>query len=303
MMRTTICLTLALCGGTLARAQDKKQPSGPSGDEATIRRSVASFIDAFNRGDAKALAAHWAEEGIYLNPQTGERLAGREEIAKAYAAMFAEGGSPKLSVSVDSLRLLDDKVAVEEGLATVRRGDEAPENDSYIAIHVKRDGKWQLESVRETILPGSSDESSGLADIAWMIGRWHDEDDASAIETVCEWTANKTFMTRSFKIATKDGFKMSGTQVIGWDPAERRIRSWVFDSVGGFGGGEWTRQGDRWLIKATSTLPDGKKATSVQIITKIDDDSFTWQSIGREVDGELLPNVAPITAVRSGGAR
>lgn len=298
MMRSTFCLALVLCGAAWAAAEDKK----PSGDEATIRRSIASFTDAFNRGDAEALAGHWSESGVYLNPQTGERVAGREEIAKAYAAMFAQG-SPKLSVSVDSLRVLDDKVAVEEGVATVRRGDDPPENDSYIAIHVKRDGKWQLDSVRETTLPGSSDESSGLSDIAWMIGRWRDEDNASAIETVCEWTANKTFMTRSFVVATKEGFEMSGTQVIGWDPAARRIRSWVFDSEGGFGEGTWTRQGDRWVIKATSTMPDGKKATAVQIITKINDDSFTWQSIGREVDGELLPNVAPITVVRSPGTR
>ena len=48
----------------------------------------------------------------------------------------------------------------------------------------------------------------------------------------------------------------------------------------------------------TNTLSDGRKATAIQIIKKIDDNSFTFESIGRQVDGELLPNVEPITIVR-----
>jgi hypothetical protein len=92
---------------------------------------------------------------------------------------------------------------------------------------------------------------------------------------------------------------MSGTQIVAWDPSSERIRSWVFDSDGGFGEGLWSREENRWVIKAHSTLADGKKGTAVQIITKLDDNSFTWESIGREVDGELLPNVEPITIVRT----
>ena len=34
------------------------------------------------------------------------------------------------------------------------------------------------------------------------------------------------------------------------------------------------------------------------VITKIDDNSFTFRSLGREVDGELLPGVDEITIVR-----
>ena len=46
----------------------------------------------------------------------------------------------------------------------------------------------------------------------------------------------------SFK-AGKDGFQLSGTEVIGWDPTSRSIRSWVFDSDGSFGQAVWTRRG------------------------------------------------------------
>jgi hypothetical protein len=91
---------------------------------------------------------------------------------------------------------------------------------------------------------------------------------------------------------------MQGTQVIGWDAAQKRVRSWVFDSSGGFAEGLWTQDGERWIVKSNGTLVDGGKTSSVNIITRIDHNHLTWQSIGREVDGRLLPNIDPVTVVR-----
>jgi hypothetical protein len=45
-------------------------------------------------------------------------------------------------------------------------------------------------------------------------------------------------------------------------------------------------------------LSDGRKASMVNIIRVIDDDTFTLQSVGREVDGELLPNIDEVTVIR-----
>jgi hypothetical protein len=87
-------------------------------------------------------------------------------------------------------------------------------------------------------------------------------------------------------------------QVIGWDESTKQIRSWVFDSDGGFGDGIWSRKENRWTIKSTGTLPDGGKSSAVQIMTQVDGDSFKWQSVNREVDGELLPNVDEVLIVR-----
>ena len=81
--------------------------------------------------------------------------------------------------------------------------------------------------------------------LEWMIGEWVDEGEDMTITTVCRWTRNRCFMTRSFKVSTADGRELEGTQIIGWDPAEKRIRSWLFDSEGGFGEARWTRDGSR----------------------------------------------------------
>ncbi|HMC09707.1 MAG TPA: DUF4440 domain-containing protein, partial [Pirellulaceae bacterium] len=92
--------------------------------------------------------------------------------------------------------------------------------------------------------------------------------------------------------------RKSGMQIIGWDPVAKQIHSWVFDSDGGFGEGTWTHKGSKWLIQSTATLPDGGKATSLNIVTRLKDNSFTWDSVNREIDGELQPNGDPVVVVR-----
>ena len=92
---------------------------------------------------------------------------------------------------------------------------------------------------------------------------------------------------------------MAGMQIIGWDPAAKQVRSWVFDSDGGFAEGRWTQKGGRWSITSTGTLPDGGKASSVNVITRVDDDQFKWKSLNRTAGGELLPNIDEVVVVRS----
>ena len=48
-------------------------------DEAMIRKAVESYVAAFNRGDAEAVAAHWCEDGQIVTP-AGEKFQGRATI-------------------------------------------------------------------------------------------------------------------------------------------------------------------------------------------------------------------------------
>ena len=87
-------------------------------------------------------------------------------------------------------------------------------------------------------------------------------------------------------------------QVIAWDPAEKRIRSWTYDSRGGFGEGSWTRSGDQWSIRKRFTLPDGGRASGVQVMTRLSDDAFRWKSVNRVIDGSLQPDTDEMTIIR-----
>ncbi|MEX2168965.1 MAG: SgcJ/EcaC family oxidoreductase [Pirellulales bacterium] len=283
-----------------ALPSEKEPVPEPSADEAAIRASVEKYVESYNRRDSKSMAAMWSPEAVYTNPQTGEGIVGQEAIAKQFDYEFAGAEDAKLVVVVDSIEFVSPNVAIEKGSATVSYSEFPPEETTYTVVHVKREGKWLIDRVSETKVPAPPHSNYGqLKELEWMIGSWIDEDQTASIRTDCQWTKNKNFMTRSFAAVVGDQVEMSGMQVVGWDPAAKQIRSWVFDSEGGFGEGTWTKKDDKWFITSKGTLPDGRKSSAIHVITMIDDDSYTWQSTDRQVDGEILPNVEEVMIVRA----
>ena len=92
-----------------------QQSSDQSASEAAIRAMAASYVQAFNRHDAEALADHWSPDAVYLNRTTGEEVVGRAAIAEQFKALFKEQPELKLEVSVDSIQFISPSVAVEQG--------------------------------------------------------------------------------------------------------------------------------------------------------------------------------------------
>lgn len=288
-----LVVLVGLCGIAAATAH-----ADQVADEAAIRKAVATYVAAFNAGDAKALANLWSPEAVYTNPMSGEQVVGHDAIQEQFASIFEESKGAKLQATTNSVQFISPGVAVEFGTANVMRPDQEPEESNYTAVYVKRDGKWLLDRVTEEDVPVVVSNYEHLKELEWMIGSWADRDARASVETTCQWTKNRNFMTRMFSITVGDRIETSGMQIIGWDPATKQIRSWVFDSDGGFGEGTWVKKKDAWHIQATGTAPDGSKSSSVNIITKLDDSSFTWQSINRNAGGELLPNVDEVVVVR-----
>ena len=290
MKRTILSIVMtASCLATAIGAEANRQAA----DEAAIRKAVESYVAAFNRGDAKALAAMWSPEAVYTNPISREQVVGRAEIEKQFTAIFAEAKGVKLEAKTESVRFVSPNVAVEQGTAKVIRPNQAPEDSEYTAVYVKRDGQWLLDRVTEEDVPVVPSHYEQLKDLEWMIGRWvdQDDDDDTTVVTECSWTRNNNFITRSFTIQIRDRIDMAGMQIIGWDPSTKQIRSWVFDSDGGFGQATWKKKGNRWYIQQSGVLPDGRKSSAVNIVTRLDDNTCTLQSVNRMVDGELLPNI------------
>jgi uncharacterized protein (TIGR02246 family) len=297
-LMTVVVLFLLSCHAVAAEKPDPR-----ADDETAIRRAVRTYVAAFNKGDAAATAAHWSDHGEWVSP-SGEKFKGRRVIQAEMAAYFAESPNRRIEIRNPTVRFLAPTVAIEEGSARVSLTGEPPSETSYMAIHVKQNDTWKLESVRETALPGTAatpatpSHREYLNELGWMIGHWVDQDESSKVDTVCEWTKNGNFITRSFAVSIEDRIEIEGTQVIGWDPDAKVIRSWMFDSEGGFGQAVWSRKGNRWIIKAARTLNGGERASSVNILTYVDRNRFTWQSMGREIAGELLPNIDEVTIVR-----
>lgn len=113
---------------------------------------MESYVAAYNRGDAKAVAAHWSESGEWISP-SGQRFQGRQAIEKELGALFAANQGVRVGGAQPSIRMVSKEVAVEEGTARVVRPGEPPSDSTYLAIHVKKDGHWKLDSVHETDVP------------------------------------------------------------------------------------------------------------------------------------------------------
>jgi uncharacterized protein (TIGR02246 family) len=297
---------LALLATASVRAADEapakppEQAANPE-DEAAIRASGAEFIAAYNARDAKKLASLWSQDAVYIDPLTGEETVGRDEIEKVFADAFSDNQDVKLSVEDVSIDFVSPSVAVVRGTAHVTRPGEQSDDSEFTSVRVKQGGKWLIDRVSEVEKEKPQPSNyEHLKELEWMIGSWHDDDPRPSIEvqTDCDWAKNKNFITRSYAFAIGDRVNRSGMQIIGWDPIAKQIHSWLFDSDGGVGEGTWTNKGNKWFIKSTSTLQDGSKGSSTSIITRIDDNSFKWESVNRELDGQLQPNIEPVLVVR-----
>jgi uncharacterized protein (TIGR02246 family) len=301
MTRSVVILVFAaVVAPTVAIAQETLDQAK---DEAAIQDTGEAYVKAFNAKDAKALAAFWSPEAVYTNRLTGEQVVGREAIAQQFANIFETAGDLKLDVSVASVQFVSPNVAVEHGVAKFLSAESEPEAVPYSAVYVRRDGKWLLDRVTDDPKPVVQSHYEQLKDLEWMIGSWVDQDDEAKVVTECSWTRNNNFITRSFTVQIRDRIDMAGMQIIGWDPSAKQIRSWVFDSNGGFGEGTWEKKDNRWYIQRSGVLPDGGKTSSVNMITCVDNDTCTLQSVNRMAGRELLPNIDEVTVVKQYGAK
>jgi uncharacterized protein (TIGR02246 family) len=254
-------------------------------------------MEAYNKHDAKALADHWSPDAVYHNRSTGDEVVGRAAIAEQFTALFKDQPASKLEVTVTSVQFVSPNVAIEQGTAKMLAPNGAPEETEYSAVNVKRDGKWLLDRVTDKSKEVASSHYEQLKLLEWMVGQWTTDAADAQVEVECNWTKNKNFLTRAFKISIGDN-SFSGMQIIGWDPAAKAIRSWTFDSDGTFAEATWEQRRGRWFIRNRGTLPDGRAATMINVMKPVDEDSFTWQTIERTAGGELLPNIDEILIVR-----
>jgi uncharacterized protein (TIGR02246 family) len=288
--RLSFLVVLALMAVLVAGPGEGQQSKGDATDKEAIAKNAEAFIEAFGKGDAAALAAFWTTDGDYTT-STGHHLQGREALEKAFRSFLAENKGLTLRIESESLRFVTPEVAIEDGKSfVVHPGGAPPSRARYSIVHVKKDGKWLLSSVRDApFTPPSNYEH--LQGLEWAIGEWSAENDKGEAEHLAvTWTEGQNFITATFMASVKGVTVGQATHWIGWDPLAKNIRSWIFDAAGGFGEGAWTKDEDKWVLKASSVQQDGKKATATYRIGRVDADTLTLQATNRTVDGKPIPD-------------
>src|SRR5262245_3768726 len=115
-----LAATLAF-GQIMAVGKMPAQPDEPKAkDKEELGKGARAkeFIEAFNKGDAKAVAAFWTPDGDYVD-QVGRHIKGRAAIEKLYEKVFAARKGAKLTITVASARLVTPDVALEDGTTQV----------------------------------------------------------------------------------------------------------------------------------------------------------------------------------------
>jgi len=280
-----------------AQSQSSPAKAESASEETSIRALAESFTKAFNEGNARAVAALWADDADYTD-EAGRTLHGRDAIEKAFGQLFAGRPGLKATVTVDSIRLLSPDVAIEKGVTRVAPADGGPASAArYTLVLVKRNAQWLIASGRDCPHVATSSQER-LKDLEWIIGQWAAAGQSRSVQLKAEWLNQKNFIRRTYTVTEGGRAGQSGTQIIGWDPRLGRMVSWHFDADGGFGHEVWIRDGARWVIEATGVLPDGSQSTALNILIPLDNKSFTWQSVRRRLEGVSLPDTPTVTVTR-----
>lgn len=255
--------------------------------EEAVRQRTRAFVAALASGKAEDVAAMFTSGGEYV--RDGNAIRGREELAKAYGGFFKER---KKGVQVEGeslgVRFPSEGTAIEEGRFVSKDG--AP--SSYSILWAQEDGEWRIALLRE------SADLPTLSDLDWLVGNWIVEGKAATVRTSYKKVQGGAFLRMEYTIES-DGEKSTGSQMIGVDPETGTLRSWTFGAAGGLGTGTWSRTAKGWDVLSTGTTADGGSRAAVNVLTPVDENSFTSQATRQTIDGVPQPDGDVVKVVRA----
>jgi uncharacterized protein (TIGR02246 family) len=147
-MAATASLIAVLTWGTTTLGGTNKMDG-----EAEILRLEREFIAAWNKGDAHAAAAVYADDGTRVGA-FGDVQHGRQEIEAAYVKLFQGMMKGATAEWEPSLRLLTTDVAVAQGSLVIRpAGGGAAIRGYALDIWKKNGGHWQLVEAHPKLFP------------------------------------------------------------------------------------------------------------------------------------------------------
>jgi uncharacterized protein (TIGR02246 family) len=301
-------LALLVLGVSCTPAQDKTgqdktgKGSKREADKQAVEKLLKELVEAFNNRDAAAIVANWTEDGEFVR-NDGDPIRGKANIQKGYAEYFKTlKVKPNVVAEFDALYFPSADTAVSEVTLRLKNPDgEVVASSWRNTLLVREDGKWKVAVNREWDRDIALDTS--LKELEWLVGTWEAATKERSVTLTYAWDEHKAFLRGKYTV--KEGAKVveAGTQYIGKDNAEGAIRSWVFQSDGGFAGGVWTRDGKKWSVDVYGVTNDGKELTATSIYMRLDADTFTWQAVDQAVNGEPIADTKPLKVTKQTAAK
>jgi len=297
---------------TSAAAPSAVEP--PAAD--AIRGMLRGYLRAFNDHDAEAVAAHWTGSGESVDLASGEVTAGRDAVRSVFTALFAEDQAAQIDIDVSGIRQVRDDVAVVDGVTLLTFTDGSTAGSRFTAVVVHEDGRWMLESVREAAHAAAARPLDALA---WLVGSWEDDGAGVTAGTHGFWSPGRAFLVRTHSVSAAvatppdpgddqvpgllppgDAGPRELTEIIGWDPDRRAVRSWLFSSTGRFGEATWSREGEDWRLRVEGRGADEGLECRCTIVP-VGPDRLELRCDGDALAGLLPPACGFVRTARLGG--
>jgi uncharacterized protein (TIGR02246 family) len=268
----------------------------PAALETALKAEARGTVKAFNAADAAGLAASFLDAGELVD-EDGNVYAGRPQITALFKKFFERFPQAVLELEVTGSRPIGEGLAIEEGVRRITAdAGAAAAQMRYVAVRLKQGDRWPIVSYREFADDPPPTPREMLAAVDWLVGDWVDESEDGRTAISYRWSEDGNFLIGEYNLTIGGRSVGKSTQRIGWDPVEGELRSWTFDSDGGFAEGEWAVTADGWIVKSEATMPDGTTGSATVTMTMKDADHFVVESTDRIVAGVEEPDFRLVVA-------
>ena len=296
--KTAGAIAIVVCGGfALGDELAARQPPAAAAtdpDREAIMKSARDFAEAFNRGDAKAAASMYTENGESREAD-GRMFVGQAAIEKAFADSFKASPGVKVEVLVRSVRFPAKDLAIEEGLLRFSRGPKPlPETTSYTALHVREGGVWRMAQTTES--GGGIDR---LEDLEWLLGDWTTQAPSGAIAFSFTRDPKSPAIIGKFTRTPLGKATINGSIRIAVDPTTGRIHSSGSEDNGSFSHATWTCDGKSWILDVHGFTVFGAPASERILLQRATPNSITWRAVDRMMGSADFPDTVPLQLMRA----
>jgi uncharacterized protein (TIGR02246 family) len=269
-------------------------PTTASDDAEAIKKSARDFADAFNKGDAKTIAAMYTQNGESREAD-GRMFVGQAAIEKAYVEVFKSNIGAKVEVLVKSVRFPAKDLAIEEGILRFSRGPmPLPETTAYTALHVREGGLWKMAQTTEF---GAGVDR--LEDIEWLLGDWTTQAPSGAIAFSFSRDPKGQAIIGKFTRTPQGKASINGSIRVIVDPTTGQIRSSGSEDNGSYSHATWTCDGKSWILDVNGFTALGAPASERILLQRAGADVITWRAVDRVMGSADFPDTVPLRLTRA----
>ena len=273
-------------------------PPKPAPEIAAMEELATNLAQAFNKHEAKSFASLFSADGEYVD-EAGIVVHGRAAIEEDFTGVFKTNPESSIKLAVTSTRRVAPSVVAVDGRSEFTKAKGALAVKGHFSFFATKEGeKWLMASLRELSDGDPKTHREQVKQLEWLVGEWIDEGADSHVHFSCRWDDGGNFLIRDFEVHFAGQPTMKGTQRIGYDPLTGKLKSWVFDSAGGYSDGFFHREGKSWTLHASGATAEGQMASGANVFTRIDDHRMLWGAVDRVVGGEQISDMPVVTIVK-----